>query len=118
MGRGDRTIVVRCMLLLVGVLILPLCSIGAVTAEEHSPAGPSETSIAAAEKQRALPAWTEGSLYIHHISTGRGNASYFVMPDGTTMLIDAGEADPLFIASVVPTESIPAAPGRRPFGGL
>jgi hypothetical protein len=73
MGRGDRTIAVRCMLLLVGVLILPLCSIGAFTAKEHSPAGPSETSIAAAEKQRALPAWTEGSLYIHHISTGRGH---------------------------------------------
>jgi hypothetical protein len=52
-----------------------------------------------------LPAWNEGSLYIHHISTGRGNASYFVMPDGTTILIDAGEADPSFIASVAPLKA-------------
>jgi hypothetical protein len=74
-GRGDRVTAVHCILLLVGVLILPLCSIGAVMAEENSPVSPAETSIAAVEKQRALPAWTEGSLYIHHISTGRGNAS-------------------------------------------
>lgn len=28
---------------------------------------------------------------IHHISTGRGNAAFFVFPDGTTLLVDAGE---------------------------
>jgi hypothetical protein len=28
---------------------------------------------------------------LHHISTGRGNAAFCVFPDGTTMLIDAGE---------------------------
>jgi beta-lactamase superfamily II metal-dependent hydrolase len=28
---------------------------------------------------------------IHHISTGRGNAAFCVFPDGTTLLIDAGE---------------------------
>ncbi|MDP2996253.1 MAG: hypothetical protein Q8N47_02120 [Bryobacterales bacterium] len=37
-----------------------------------------------------FPAWTPGTLDIHHISTGRGNATLFVMPDGTTMLLDAG----------------------------
>src|SRR4029077_14628370 len=39
-----------------------------------------------------LPAWTPGTLDIHHISTGRGNATLFVMPDGTTLLVDAGAA--------------------------
>lgn len=38
-----------------------------------------------------LPPWTEGSLDIHQINTGRGNAAFFIFPDGTTMLIDAGD---------------------------
>ena len=58
----------------------------------------------------ALPPWTEGFLDIHHISTGRGNATYIVMPDGTTLLVDAGEADPQFIASVAPLQPFPARP--------
>lgn len=38
-----------------------------------------------------LAPWTRGIFDIHHISTGRGNATYMVFPDGTTMLFDAGE---------------------------
>jgi beta-lactamase superfamily II metal-dependent hydrolase len=38
----------------------------------------------------ALPPWTPGTLDIHQIQTGRGNATYFIFPDGTTMLLDAG----------------------------
>jgi beta-lactamase superfamily II metal-dependent hydrolase len=37
-----------------------------------------------------LPAWTPGTLEIHQISTGRGNAGLFILPDGTTLLVDAG----------------------------
>ncbi|RPJ55733.1 MAG: hypothetical protein EHM23_25285 [Acidobacteria bacterium] len=37
-----------------------------------------------------LPAWTEGTLDIHQINTGRGNSAFFVFPDGTTLLVDAG----------------------------
>lgn len=36
-------------------------------------------------------AWKEGYLDIHHFHTGRGNAAFFILPDGTTMLIDAGD---------------------------
>lgn len=43
---------------------------------------------------KALPAWREGYLDLHHINTGRGNAAYFIFPDSTTMLFDAGEEDP------------------------
>lgn len=37
-----------------------------------------------------LPPWTAGTLDIHQIHTGRGNAAYFIFPDGTTLLLDAG----------------------------
>ena len=38
-----------------------------------------------------LPGWTAGSLDIHQITTGRGNSAYMRFPDGTTMLVDAGD---------------------------
>ncbi|MCF0069116.1 hypothetical protein LZD49_01450 [Dyadobacter sp. CY261] len=41
-----------------------------------------------------LPAWQEGGMDIHHISTGMGNATFLILPDGTTMLVDAGALDP------------------------
>ncbi len=36
-----------------------------------------------------LSAWSEGELDIHHINTGRGDAIFFVLPDGTSLLQDA-----------------------------
>ncbi len=57
-----------------------------------------------------LPPWTDGYLYIHHISTGRGSSAFVVMPDGTTLLVDAGEADQTFIDSVAPLKPFPARP--------
>ncbi len=39
-----------------------------------------------------LPPWTAGTLDIHQIVTGRGNAAFTRFPDGTTMLVDAGDA--------------------------
>lgn len=38
-----------------------------------------------------LSTWKEGTLEIHHINTGEGDAAFLIMPDGTTMLIDAGD---------------------------
>ena len=40
-----------------------------------------------------LPEWKEGYLDIHTINTGRGNCQFFILPDGTTMMIDAGDFD-------------------------
>lgn len=34
--------------------------------------------------------WSRGELHIHHIDTGRGNATFILGPDGTTMLVDCG----------------------------
>ena len=41
----------------------------------------------------SLPFWKKGFLDIHHINTGRGNVAYFIFPDSTNMLVDAGEED-------------------------
>ena len=41
-----------------------------------------------------LPAWQEGYLDIHSINGGRGEAFYYIFPDGTTMLCDAAGAPP------------------------
>ncbi len=43
----------------------------------------------------SLPAWEKGYLDLHHINTGRGSSAFYVFPDGTTMLLDAGEMSPL-----------------------
>lgn len=37
------------------------------------------------------PVWQEGYLDIHHILYGNGNSTFVIMPDGTNMLIDAGD---------------------------
>lgn len=40
-----------------------------------------------------LPEWSEGMLDIHHINTGKGDATLVIFPDGTTLLVDAGAVD-------------------------
>jgi len=56
-----------------------------------------------------LTPWSEGVLDIHHISTGKGNATFVIFPDGTTLLIDAGaQTTPIPYATAKPNDS------RRP----
>jgi beta-lactamase superfamily II metal-dependent hydrolase len=50
-----------------------------------------DVNFATAQNEPLTP-WTPGTLDIHHISTGRGNATLFVLPDGTILLVDAGAA--------------------------
>jgi hypothetical protein len=40
--------------------------------------------------EKALSDWSEGYLDIHNISTGKGESTFYIFPDGTTMLVDAG----------------------------
>jgi beta-lactamase superfamily II metal-dependent hydrolase len=40
---------------------------------------------------RELSPWQPGMLEIHQISTGRANSGLHIFPDGTTLLVDAGE---------------------------
>ena len=39
----------------------------------------------------ALPGWKPGELDIHFIHTGVGEQTFFIFPDGTTMLLDCGD---------------------------
>lgn len=45
------------------------------------------------DTNKAFQKWKRGFLDIHHINTGRGNASFIIFPDSTTLLVDAGELD-------------------------
>lgn len=47
-------------------------------------------STSRAQVGEPLPLWSEGQLDIHHINTGKGDAAFFILPDGTTLLVDAG----------------------------
>jgi beta-lactamase superfamily II metal-dependent hydrolase len=47
---------------------------------------------AQAQEVKKLDPWQKGFLDIHSISTGKGESTFFVFPDGTTMLVDAGAA--------------------------
>lgn len=67
-------------------------------------------AMAAPSDSGSLAPWSEGIFDIHHVSTGRGNATFFVFPDGTTMLIDAGEGDPEFAKRVQPLKPFPPVP--------
>ena len=57
-------------------------------------------------KPKHLKDWQEGYMDIHHISTGRGSAIFFILPDGTRLLADAGDAG----ASRSPKVIMPAVP--------
>jgi Metallo-beta-lactamase superfamily len=45
---------------------------------------------ALADQPSTLDPWTPGTLDIHHLAYGRGNSTFLLAPDGTTLLIDAG----------------------------
>lgn len=49
------------------------------------------TNTAKAKIGMTLPAWSEGWLDIHFINSARGECCFYILPDGTTLLVDAGE---------------------------
>ena len=62
--------------------------------------------------------WRQGYLDIHHIETGSGNCAFFVMPDGTTMLVDAGDiGDRTLRKSSYPLTSTPPYPNDTKTAG-
>lgn len=40
---------------------------------------------------KTLSPWAEGCLDIHAVNSGRGECTFFIMPDGTSLCCDAGE---------------------------
>lgn len=62
-----------------------------VIAEGHFPARAVSKMPEGETPGRPLPPWKAGELDFHIISTGRGEQAFVIMPDGTSMLIDAGD---------------------------
>lgn len=58
-----------------------------------------------AQNRSHLPQWQEGYMDIHLIATGRGESTFIVMPDGTKMLIDAGDIGDRWSCPVLPDTS-------------
>lgn len=67
---------------------------------------------------QSLSPWQEGYFDIHHINTGSGNCTFMIFPDGTTLLLDAGDVSrtarsmgpaQLKIAPKLPHDSLTAA---------
>ena len=79
-------------------------ALGLVPTARATPGGPRD------RVRERLAAWRRGTLDIHHLSTGRGDATLIVGPDGTTILIDGGAA------SRIDAAALPARPNsdRRP----
>ncbi|HMH23905.1 MAG TPA: hypothetical protein VK563_19100 [Puia sp.] len=104
---------------------LVLFSVGGLTQGTHAQtAGNVQTTGNApvagnaqiAEPGKPLPEWKEGYLDLHHINTGRGNAAFYILPDGTTVLFDAGELDPS-VPRTTSKRNTPIRPDdtRRPY---
>jgi len=56
---------------------------------EPEPAPDPAELLASLREGDLLPPWQAGCLDIHSINGGRGESFYYIMPDGTTMLVDA-----------------------------
>ncbi|WP_162388555.1 ComEC/Rec2 family competence protein [Spirosoma endbachense] len=62
--------------------------------------------------------WQSGYMDIHHINTGRGNSTFFIFPDGTTMLLDAGDLNATaFLRKNAPLKVAPARPNDSKTAG-
>lgn len=59
---------------------------------------------------QVLPQWQEGYLDIHSINGGRGEAFYYIFPDGTTMLCDAAGAPPAELHDYGDSQGVPSKP--------
>ena len=62
--------------------------------------------------QQVFPPWTPGNLDIHQINTGRGNSALLIFPDGTSMLVDAGDGGALPPRGTAPRPSADRKPGE------
>jgi hypothetical protein len=101
----DRRRFVRGML---GVLAAPL----ALPASAIHAANEDASNETAQQPGVRLAPWTPGCLDIHHIATGRGNATFILMPDGTSLLIDAGSTNDKLDVSAAPRPSAERRPGE------
>lgn len=89
-----------------GIFLAGLALALSLARANATPAAPIAQPSEVPEIGKPLPAWTEGTLDIHHINTGRGDSVFCLLPDGTTLLVDAsdGQANPLPAPFGMPTK--------------
>src|SRR6202000_1482516 len=65
---------------------------------------------------KVLPAWKPGVLEIHQIATNRGNSALLILPDGTTMMVDAGAiyGTTPYLSEPLPSSQHPPGEGIEP----
>ena len=77
----------------------------------------SSAAYGQSEGPENIVSWQKGYLDIHHISTGQGDAAFMILPDGTSLLFDAGDLDtaafnrkfaPLIATATFPSDSLQA----------
>jgi beta-lactamase superfamily II metal-dependent hydrolase len=66
--------------------------------------------LSATAEKVILPKWEAGLFDIHHINTGRGDATYFIFPDGTDMLFDVGDVGRDSLPNHQPLKMVDARP--------
>jgi hypothetical protein len=59
-----------------------------------------------------LEPWKPGMLDIHHLAYGRGNSTFALCPDGTTLLIDAGTIEDSLDVSCAQKPNANVRPGQ------
>ncbi len=68
--------------------------------------------LCAQQVGQPLTPWSPGTLDIHQINTGRGNAAFLIFPDGTAMLLDAGDGGNLPPRGTGPKPDASRTPGE------
>ncbi|MBR2031644.1 MAG: MBL fold metallo-hydrolase [Alistipes sp.] len=79
------------------LFILPVLMLASTLYADAAPKKGKKTKKSNAttvEIGKTLPAWSKGCFDIHFINSGRGECCFYIMPDGTTLLVDAGEVGP------------------------
>lgn len=72
--------------------ILTILLIGVIFNIFAHPVKKQAKCVPTAEIGKTLPAWSEGCFDIHFINSARGECCFYILPDGTTLLVDAGES--------------------------
>lgn len=90
-----------------------LASLGWPAGAAPAPASPAARAGSDADRpgERLAP-WQPGGLDIHHLATGRGNATLVVLPDGGRFLIDAGATLDSLDVSAAPRPNASRRPGE------
>ena len=73
------------------LLLALLLNVGFAEADPRKSKKAKKSNNAIVEIGKTLPSWSKGCFDIHFINSGRGECCFYIMPDGTTLLVDAGE---------------------------